>query len=86
MSLVSVCWKRGLQYLSVTFDWKVWRHFGSWLRTMNRDKAPSEMVVAQALRACLPQFFVVKHGSHDLEKFIVENADVSRIPELQLVG
>ena len=75
-----------LQYLSVTFGQKVWRHFGSWLRTMNQDKAPSEMVVAQALRACLPQFLVVKHGSHDLEKFIVENADVSRMPELRLVG
>jgi hypothetical protein len=75
-----------LQYLSVTFGKKVWRHFGSWLRTMNQDKAPSEMVVAQALRSCLPKFLVVKHGSHDLEKFIVENADVSRMPELRLAG
>ena len=75
-----------LQSLSVTFGKKVWRHFGSWLRTMNLDKAPSEMVVAQALRSCLPQFLVVQHGSHDLEKFIVENADVSRMPELRLVG
>ena len=75
-----------LQYLSVTFGKTVWRCFGSWLRTMNQDKAPSEMVVAQALRASLPKFLVVKHGSHDLEKFIVENADVSRMPELQLVG
>ena len=75
-----------LQYLSVTFGKKVWRYFGSWLRTMNTDKAPSEMVVAQALRSCLPQFLVVKHGSHDLEKFIAENADVSRMPELRLAG
>jgi hypothetical protein len=75
-----------LQYLSVTFGKKVWRHFGSWLRTMNQDKAPSEMVVAQALRSCLPKFLVVKHGSHNLEKFIVENADVSRMPELRLAG
>lgn len=75
-----------LQYLAVTFGKKVWRHFGSWLRTMNQDKAPSEMVVAQALRSCLPKFLVVKHGSHDLEKFIVENADVSRMPELRLAG
>ena len=72
--------------MSVTFGKKVWRHFGSWLRTMNTDKAPSEMVGAQALRACLPEFLVVKHGSHDLEKFIVENADVSRMPEFRLVG
>jgi len=75
-----------LQYLSVTFGNKVWLHFKSWLRTMKLDKAPSEMVVAQALRACLPKFLVVKHGSHDLEKFIVENADVSRMPEFRLTG
>jgi hypothetical protein len=81
------CIAQGLpQYLSVTFGKTVWRYFGSWLRTMNQDKAPSEMVVAQALRASLPRFLAVKHGSHDLEKFIVENADVSRMPELRLAG
>ena len=75
-----------LQYLSVTFGHRVWLHFNSWLRTMKQYAAPSEMVVAQTLRACLPKFLVVKHGSHDLEKFIVENADVSRVPGLRLTG
>jgi hypothetical protein len=75
-----------LQYLSVTFGKKVWQHFRSWLRTMNQDQAPSEMVVACALRACLPQFLVARHGSHDLEKIIIENADLSRMPEFRLVG
>ena len=75
-----------LQYLSVTFGKKVWLHFGSWLRTMHQDNAPSEMVVAQALRASLPQFLVVNHESHDLEEFIVENADLSRLPGLRLTG
>jgi hypothetical protein len=75
-----------LQYLSVTYRKKVWRYFKSWLRTMKVDEAPSEMVVAQALRSCLPEFLVVNHGCHDLEKFIVENADVSRMPEMRLAG
>ncbi len=75
-----------LQYLAVTFGSKVWRHFNSWLRTMKVDKAPSEMVVAQALRASLPEFLVVNHESHELEKFIVENADVSRMPGMRLTG
>ena len=75
-----------LQYLSVAFGTKVWRHFNSWLRTMNQDKAPSEMVVAHVLRATLPGFLVAKSGAHDLEKFIVENADLSRMPGLRLVG
>jgi hypothetical protein len=75
-----------LQYLSVAFGKEVWKHFNSWLRTMKLEKAPSEMVVAQALRSCLPVFLVVKHGAHDLEKFIVENADLSRMPGLRLAG
>ena len=75
-----------LQYLSVSFPKFVWARFNSWLRTMNTDKAPSEMVVAQALRASLPQFLVVNQGNHDLEKFIVENADLSRLPEMKLAG
>ena len=81
------CVARGmLQYLAVTFGSKVWRHFNSWLRTMKVDKAPSEMGVAQALRASLPEFLVVKNESHDLEKFIVENADVSIMPGMRLTG
>jgi hypothetical protein len=75
-----------LQYLSVAFGKKVWLHFNSWLRTMKQDNAPSEMVVAHALRDSLPKFLVVKHGKHDLEKFIVENADLSRVPGLRLAG
>lgn len=75
-----------LQYLSVRFGKKVWLHFNSWLRTMNIEKAPSEMVVAQALRASLPTFLVVNHGIHDLEKFIIENADLARLPEIRLAG
>ena len=75
-----------LQYLSVMFGKKVWLHFNSWLRTMNTEKAPSEMVVAQALRASLPKFLVVNQGIHDLEKFILENADLSRLPEMRLAG
>lgn len=70
-----------LQYQSVTFGKKVWPHFGSWPRTINQNKARSEMVVAQALRACLPQFLVVNYGFRGLEKFIVESTNVSRMPE-----
>jgi len=39
------------------------------------EKAPSEMVVAQALRSSLPEFLVVMQGKHKLEKFITENTD-----------
>jgi hypothetical protein len=29
---------------------------------------------------------VASHGTHDLEKFIVENADPDRLPRLTLAG
>jgi hypothetical protein len=73
-----------LQYLSVKFGLQVWRHFGSWLRTMKTDRSPSEMVVAQALRSSLPHFLATLHGRHELEKIIVDNADLSKLPALQL--
>ena len=75
-----------LQYLSVSFGAQVWRHFNSWLRTMHTDRSPSEMVVGQALRASLPHFLATTHGDHELEKFIVDNADLDRLPELRLTA
>ena len=73
-----------LQYLSVRFGSRVWQHFNSWLRTMDTTQAPSEMVVGQALRSSLPGFLATTHGQHELEKMIVENADLSRLPDLSL--
>lgn len=73
-----------LQYLSVSFGAQVWQHFRSWLRTMNTDRSPSEMVVGQALRSSLPHFLATMHGHHELEIFLVENADLSRLPDLKL--
>ena len=73
-----------LQYLSVKFGSRVWQHFNSWMRTMSPDRSPSEMVVGQALRSSLPTFLATTHGEHELEKFIVENADLARMPHLSL--
>lgn len=46
-----------LQHLSLNFTAEVWRNFRSWLRTMNPALPPSELVVANALRAAIPAFF-----------------------------
>lgn len=73
-----------LQHLSVNFKGSVWNNFKSWLRTMIVGKAPSEMVVAQALRSSLSDFLAVMQGKHTLEKFITENADLDRMPGLRL--
>ena len=72
-----------LQFLALKCGPQVWANFGSWLRTMKTDHAPSELVVAQALRSNLPHFLAIMHGSHELEKIIVEHADLSRLPDLR---
>ena len=73
-----------LQYLAVSFHDKVWLHFNSWLRTMKCDRAPSEMVVAYALRNTFPEFLLTKPDDPNLEKFMAENIDLSRVPGLKL--
>ena len=64
-----------LQHLAVNAGRSVWQHFRSWLRTMNPAAAPSEAVVAQALRDTLPDFLLKAPAEHDLKKFVTENAD-----------
>lgn len=79
------CISQGLlQYLSAKFGPQVWRHFGSWLRTMKTHQLPSEMVVGQALRSTLPHFLVAMHGKHELAKILVDNADLTRLQALRL--
>jgi hypothetical protein len=46
-----------LQHLALNFTAEVWRNFRSWLRTMNPALPPSELIVANALRAAIPAFF-----------------------------
>jgi len=57
-----------LQHLAINHRAEVWRGFGSWLRTMHVDMAPSELVVASALRSSLPAFFAVPALAPDLTK------------------
>ena len=44
-----------LQHLAINFRDLVWAKFRSWLRTMNKNMVPSEMVVASALPFSMPQ-------------------------------
>lgn len=81
------CIVQGLQqYLSVSFPELVWKHFGSWLRTMKTQQEPSEMVVAQAMSNSFPEFLTSLHKEHYLRKFIGDKLDVSRCPQLLLGG
>jgi hypothetical protein len=67
-----------LQILSATQPKLVWRSFGSWIRTIRPGLAPSEQVVAVALRNTLPQFLAGTDKTPILVKFIRDRLDLSR--------
>jgi hypothetical protein len=67
-----------LQILSATKPALVWQSFGSWIRTIRPGLAPSEQVVAIALRNTLPEFLATAAKTSILVKFIRDRLDLSR--------
>ena len=67
-----------LQILAATTPKLVWRSFGSWLRTVRPALAPSELVVAVALRDTFPEFLAAAAKTSILVKFIRDRLDLSR--------
>ena len=67
-----------LQILSATIPTLVWQSFGSWIRTVRPGLAPSEQVVAIALRNTLPDFLASTAIPSILVKFIRDRLDMSR--------
>jgi hypothetical protein len=67
-----------IQILSATQPKLVWRSFGSWIRTIRPGLAPSEQVVAVALRNTLPEFLATVAKTSILVKFIQDRLDLSR--------
>jgi hypothetical protein len=67
-----------LQILSATKPTLVWQSFGSWIRTVRPGLAPSEQVVAIALRHTLPEFLATAAKPSILVKFIRDRLDLSR--------
>ncbi|MBX3178188.1 MAG: transposase [Candidatus Hydrogenedentes bacterium] len=61
----------------------VWRSFGSWLRTIRPGIAPSEAVVAAALKNTLPHFLADSSPAPILAKFIQERMDIDRAKATQ---
>src|SRR5450755_551131 len=64
-----------LQYLAAVAHDQVWNCFGSWLRTIRPGVAPSELVVATALRQTLPEFLLNCPEKASIAKFILERQD-----------
>jgi hypothetical protein len=65
-----------LQYLAAVAPTQVWNSFGSWLRTIRPGVAPSEFVVAGALRHTLPDFLLNNREQASIAKFIIENQNL----------
>jgi hypothetical protein len=68
------------QYLAVFHHRAVGRFFGSWLRTTNPAAAPSELVVAHALRNSLPDFLLSLPDTDALKKFLAPKLAPERCP------
>ena len=75
-----------LQILSATKPNLVWRFFGSWLRTVRPGLAPSEQVVAIALRNTIPEFLATAAKTSIFVKFIRDRLDLSRAEGTSMVA
>ncbi len=75
-----------LQYLATAHPKQVWCAFGSWLRTIRPGVAPSELVVATALRQRFPEFLLVNSEINNLAKFITQRQDLDRRDLFQIAS
>ena len=75
-----------LQILSATHPKLIWQSFGSWIRTIRPGLAPSEQVVAIALRNTLPDFLADEVNTPILVKFIRSRLDLSRTEGIRLAA
>lgn len=67
-----------MQYMSLVHGQEVWAQFRSWLRTMKKNQAPSELVVMYAMREGLLEFLSNSPEEDNLKKILLENM---RLPE-----
>jgi len=75
-----------LQHLAINFRDLVWSKFRSWLRTMKKDLVPSEMVVANALKSCFPEFLLDRSIESELKKFILDHVECGKIPGIEMAA
>lgn len=75
-----------LHCLAATNAGAVWAAFRGWLKTIRPGLAPSELVVAQALRDSLPEFLERSAKKSILAKFIVDKIDRGRTRGIRVAG
>ncbi len=62
-----------MHYLSACHTESVWLCFRSWLRTIRKGVAPTELVVKMAMQNELPEFLLVGAETNPIAKFIDEH-------------
>ena len=67
-----------MHYLAACHEQLIWKSFGSWLRTIRKGVAPSELIVQKALQNTLPRFIRTCSNKHTLAKFIADRQDPIR--------
>lgn len=75
-----------LHYLASCHTQFVWSTFGSWLRTIRPGLAPSEFVVATALRQSLPDFLLDSGSETNFAKFIAQRQDLDGMAVFRLAS
>jgi len=75
-----------LQYLACAFPSLVFSCFGSWIRTIRPGLCPSEQVTSIAMQNTLTYFLAAPHHDTILQKFLIDNTDLSRYEGSRLVA
>jgi len=75
-----------LQILATTTPQRIWRSFGSWIRTVRPGLVPSELVTAIALRNTFPDFLANPDQASIFVKFLQARIDLSRAEGTRLVA
>lgn len=72
------------QILAITCPKLVWKHFGSWIRTIREGILPSEQVTVLALRNTLPEFLADSSEEPILAEFVKNKIDLNRAEGLRM--
>ena len=75
-----------LLHLAINFSRPVWKNFDSWLRTMNKNLVPSELVVSHALKSSFCEFLVDSSAQVPLKKFIKKKTNPDKFSGISMAG
>ena len=81
------CIAQGLMILlAFTDGTTVWGQFRSWLRTMNKENPPSELVVSYALRSSLFEFLKDSPQDQKLKEILTQHMKIQQMQEYQMAA